>query len=367
MSAEKPSYTNEVTGVPPEEQKEGPVAIDVKGILDLGQETHKLLQQSIEARLRQELAGHTIPNDKLDNFAARLKERYIHDEKALAIIDEGLATLLKPENIQSCNKYHINVLKNAFIGFKTEQQASTLYWIASFLKGRPLEQSETIADVLKSLRGKRVLVLGDDTGSLSELLRHYGAESYGIEKDRFKLLIARSGILSLNGQPQEQTFEGSIGDFFENETTPLLKRLKELGPFDMIVSDYVFNNGSGIEEEPIVKTLNQASRKLSGPLKEIKSDFLENPVPSPWDAWDASSTRAKAEAAETYNKMTKKFRENCDNLLNDNGLQLHLRVDERHIFDMRHVDALTEPSMIVVPKNEQLRKRPKKISTGISG
>lgn len=349
MNPDKPKPKQEMANLSFEEVKESPTHLDVKAILDLEDNAKEALQQTIVTELEQKLSKHIIPNDELNNFAKQLKEKYVHDEQALAKIDERLAILLKPEDVKFCNEHGINVLESKFIGFKTKNQAKALYNIASFLKGRPLDQTETIADVRENLQGKRVLVLGDDTGSLSELLRHYGAESYGIENDEFKLLIARSGLLSLNGQPQEQVIEGSIGDFFEKSTTPLLERLKGLGPFDMIVSDYVFNHGSGIQELPTVRAIDKAAKQLAGFSGTIYASKIEETT---------HMSAEKKETVQIYIALTNNFRENCDRLLSNNGLQLHLTVDMEYLFDIRHNESPDHWTMIV-PKNPQHRKRPK--------
>lgn len=121
-----------------------------------------------------------------------------------------------------------------------------LYTLGSFIKGKPLDQSNVIQDLQEQLQGKRILILGDDTGSMSEVISSYGGSAIGIEYDKFKVLAAHSGFLSESGKTQEQVIHGDIHDLTDT-SSDLFNTLQKLGPFDIIYSHAVFNIGSGIE------------------------------------------------------------------------------------------------------------------------
>src|SRR3989338_4979725 len=127
-----------------------------------------------------------------------------------------------------------------------KRRAIELYRIASFLKGKALDGNVLEEDLEKELQGKKILVLGDDSGSFSEILNSFGAEAFGIEYNKIKVLAAHSGVFAESGLPQDQVIQGDIGDLTD-QSSSLYKTLLEKGPFDVITSSAVFNIGSGIE------------------------------------------------------------------------------------------------------------------------
>lgn len=150
----------------------------------------------------------------------------------------------------------------------------SLYSIATFLKGAKLVDDVVMADIESQLKGKKILVLGDDTGSLSELLNAYGAESMGIEYDEVKVLIAKSGILSRSGKPQLQVIQGDISDIAKKESD-LMKLIAENGPFDVIYSYAVLNYGSGIEKSlSVTPPGNYEEIELTVPLTDNCMNLL---------------------------------------------------------------------------------------------
>ena len=280
-----------------------------------------------------------------NGFCNKLKEFYKNDRDAIGIINSRLEEIQKHISYWSKAKdisLNEQFSKEEFLENKREQ-AKMLYYITSFLKGTQLDKEKPIENLKEILKDKKILVLGDDTGSLSEVLRQYGAESYGIEIDKFKILIAHSGIFAKNGNPQLQVIEGDLGTLFkgkDKETLDefslkypeekiqsliiankkerkLMEKLKELGPFDMIVSDNVFNFGSGIEKVP---------------LEAIGDDYHS------------------AEKGTTANAERLILKYNCDTLLKENGLQLHASVDEEYLFPKKYRGKLD--GMILIPKNE---------------
>lgn len=136
-----------------------------------------------------------------------------------------------------------------FFGFyfhEKKHKARDLYQVISFLQGRPVDADSFNEDAEKALKGKKILILGDDTGSFSEILNSFGAEAIGIEYDKKKVLTAHSGVFSESNLPQDQVIYGDIGDLTD-QSSDLYKTLLEKGPFDVITSSAVFNIGSGID------------------------------------------------------------------------------------------------------------------------
>lgn len=122
-----------------------------------------------------------------------------------------------------------------------------IYNLASLLKGDILDDINPLEDVKKVLRGKKILVLGDEIGTLSQVLNTFGAEAYGIEYDPRVVALAHSGILAENLVPQTQVIEGNLWKLGDRESE-FYKQISEKGPFDVIFSSAVFNDGSGFPE-----------------------------------------------------------------------------------------------------------------------
>lgn len=137
------------------------------------------------------------------------------------------------------------VLSHYFF-LSSKGRAQELYLIGSFLKQAPVSAEDTVSDLKEQLKNKKILILGDDTGSLSETLNLFGAIAVGIEYDKFKVLLARAGVFSEHG-PQNQVILGDLGDLTD-EQSGLYKKIQDLGPFDVIFSEAVFNGGSGVED-----------------------------------------------------------------------------------------------------------------------
>lgn len=121
-----------------------------------------------------------------------------------------------------------------------------LYLLGAFLKGKPLDEKNVISDLNVQLHDKKILVLGDDVGSLSEILNSFGANAIGIEYDFELVSAAHAGIFSEDHLPQTQVIHGDIGDLTDMDSD-LYKTLQSKGPFDVIFSKAVFNGGSGYE------------------------------------------------------------------------------------------------------------------------
>lgn len=174
-------------------------------------------------------------------------------------------------------------------------RAKELYYIGSFLKRSQLDVERPIDDLRDVLRGKKILVLGDDTGSMSETLNHFGADACGIEYSSLKVAIAHTGVLAEDRAPQQQVILGDIVNLADQQSA-LYKMIATKGPFDVICSDAVFNIGSGLETS--------IRRQYKGPTRQ--GDFICD------------------------------FDHNIRILMQDDGFQLHLSVDWDEAFGPYH-------------------------------
>ncbi len=136
---------------------------------------------------------------------------------------------------------------NDYFRWGDKRRAPQLYQIASFLQQKPLNKETAFQELKEAIGRKKILVLGDDVGSFSEVLNKLGAEAYGIERDGRAVAIAHSGIVAEDMRPQTQVIEGQLLDLRDGNSD-LYKGIKEKGPFDVIFSRAVFNSGSGFPE-----------------------------------------------------------------------------------------------------------------------
>jgi hypothetical protein len=126
-------------------------------------------------------------------------------------------------------------------------KAIQLYHLVSVLNGGLIGSKGDIKRELSEiLQQKKILVIGDDIGSLSEVFNFFGAEAYGIESDDFYVAVAHSGLAGESGKPQTQVIRADVGDL-QDKNKETFKYLEKIGPFDAIYSWAVFNFGSGIE------------------------------------------------------------------------------------------------------------------------
>lgn len=183
------------------------------------------------------------------------------------------------------------ILGRSFPGYSSKpRKAIELFILGSLLLGRKIDTEQVGDDLKKAFTGRKVLVLGDDIGGMSEIVNLLGGTAYGIEHDESKVEIAQSGKLAESSQPQMQVIDGDILDLTD-ENSELMKKLSQLGLFDVICSDAVFNGGSGIEKSAAVYT----SKKRTAKGKDLL--------------------------------FTGKVLDNTDRILADNGIHLHVNVD----------------------------------------
>lgn len=109
----------------------------------------------------------------------------------------------------------------------------------------PIQPDKALETIRKRLVGRKILSLGDDTGSFSEILQHFGCHTLGIEFDKDKVALAHTGKLSEDGRPRLDIIQGDIWELLlpESALATSLKSYK----FDAIVSYALFNGGSGGE------------------------------------------------------------------------------------------------------------------------
>lgn len=122
--------------------------------------------------------------------------------------------------------------------------------IVSLLKGAKVrfdsieEAEQTLTEVLGT---KRILVLGDDVGTLSNILKYFGADAYGVEIYEEAVRFAHIGLFAENGQPSTQVIQGDIRDI-ANEHSRLRQTLSAKAPFDLITSNGVLTRDVGLRE-----------------------------------------------------------------------------------------------------------------------
>jgi len=169
------------------------------------------IYQSLLERLRR------LPAPQLVELAGWGMEEERDRTKLLSAIEEYF-----PDRVSTISAGH-------------KDRGSQVYLVASFLQGRLISQDNLEENIEKALRGKRLLILGDDLGTLSEVLRAFGAEAYGIDSDQKAAMFARSGLFAENLKPQRQLIEGDIRTLI-NPASALNEKVKKLGPFDMVYS-----------------------------------------------------------------------------------------------------------------------------------
>ncbi|RIL00878.1 MAG: hypothetical protein DCC75_13795 [Proteobacteria bacterium] len=129
-------------------------------------------------------------------------------------------------------------------------------------------------DYLKErLRGKSILVLGDDVGSFSQILRmEFGADALGVEVDPVKIRIAQKGLLSDKPDPRNYVLHGDCLDLGDRSSS-LSSRLAGKS-FDMIFSFYLFCRGSGVEHNSQAKKI-LAEGGVTGDWTKLITSFCE--------------------------------------------------------------------------------------------
>ncbi len=130
--------------------------------------------------------------------------------------------------------------------------------LASAIQDRPVRLSHAIEDSRTALANKRVLSLGDDTGSLTELLRSFGCDTIGIEYDPVKVAIANSGYFNEHYATRQDILQGDMWDLLL-PNSPLAETIGAQ-PFDAIISVDLWN-GSGAE------------RPLGSTARQIKNQY----------------------------------------------------------------------------------------------
>jgi hypothetical protein len=178
-----------------------------------------------------------------------------------------------PTKMEIISPFLNNEGRGGYFHPQGDSRIINLYSIASFLKGEALSETDPVQDLESQIKGKKVLILGDDTGSLSEMLNTIGAEAVGVEYHPFKVLVAHSGICSDSGKPQEQVIQGDIASLTDKNSA-LFRELEQKGPFDLIYSFAVFNGGSGLDDS-IVK-FSGGTRLSSAAVRAFMTPVINN-------------------------------------------------------------------------------------------
>lgn len=96
------------------------------------------------------------------------------------------------------------------------------------------------------LEGQKILVLGDDRGTLTEVLKTFGAVTTSVEINQEWYEAGRDGRWTENGKPRDDLFHGNMY-WLAEPSSDLAAQIIARGPFDLIYSHYLLINGSGGE------------------------------------------------------------------------------------------------------------------------
>lgn len=136
-------------------------------------------------------------------------------------------------------------------GGSGKERGDSLIALATFLGDDGLiEPGNPVEQIREALHGKKILNLGADSGSFTQILEHFGCETLGIEYDERMVKAARTGILSEDGEPYESVIQGDVWDLMLPESD-LSERIDD--DYDAIFSRLLFNEGSGVFEVPFEK------------------------------------------------------------------------------------------------------------------
>jgi hypothetical protein len=189
--------------------------------------------------------------------------------------------------------------------------------LATGIKGEALQavsESQARIDELRSLlEGKRILVLGDDRGSLSTVLRlAFGAQAIGVEKDYLKVCVAHCGLMNPDARKDLHVRHGDIWDLVLPESN-IRSEIDRYGAFDAIVSWYVFDVGS-CAEIPC-----RAGLFASGRWNRLRADVCET--------FHIDRRNVPADKFEEARLFFAKWLEHSRVLLKPQGIQVHLQSD----------------------------------------
>lgn len=172
---------------------------------------------------------------------------FYSQEKIISIINERFN--YEPVKNSNAGNYPEKYSTASILRMESREKikAIQLYRLVSVLNSGLIgSKGDVKRELSEILQQKKILIVGDDIGSLSEVLNYLGAEAYGIESDNFYVAVAHSGLASESGKPQTQVICADMGDL-QDKNKKIFKHLEKIGPFDAIYSWAVFNFGSGIE------------------------------------------------------------------------------------------------------------------------
>lgn len=197
----------------------------------------KRLEEVFGAVYVEDLHGHDIYSTLPDeDYAEKSKAISKANTEIINKITEYLKSQVFPKTFEV----------QGYTPYSSKRHQSDLFMLGSVLLNRRINPEQIETDLVEAFKGKQVLVLGDDMGTLSETINRLGGTAFGIEYDDELVRVARSGKNAEDGLPQTQVIEGDVADLID-ENSELFKKLKSLGAFDAIYSHAVFNSGSGID------------------------------------------------------------------------------------------------------------------------
>lgn len=166
------------------------------------------------------------------------------------------------------------------ISLHSKKRGDELIYLATLFNRemQPIPTEAAIGNISERLQGKRVLSLGDDTGSLSEVFASFGCEAYGIEADPAKISIARIGYFSEDRQPNTKVIYGDVWQLVLPDSN--LRKMVAQRQYDAIISVDLFDEDSGGEEPAdtlkgrIIEHAKQMQHVVKSPLREALSKIL---------------------------------------------------------------------------------------------
>lgn len=103
---------------------------------------------------------------------------------------------------------------------------------------------QSMEELPRIFSDQKILVLGDDIGSLSEVLKGYGAITTSIERQEEAWKLAKAGRFTENGEERHDVFLGDLYELLDPHSS-ISRVVTERGPFDVIYSGDVFNRDEG--------------------------------------------------------------------------------------------------------------------------
>ncbi|MDY6789608.1 MAG: hypothetical protein SVV03_06650 [Candidatus Nanohaloarchaea archaeon] len=168
----------------------------------------------------------------------------------------GLRSVISDIANSEKERWDLDVIEEVLPSYihRKKRGSELLYLATMFSDDGLIEPGRAVSNVRENLEGKKILSLGDDTGSLTEVLEHFGCRATGIEHDKAKVDIAKTGILSEDNTPRQNVIQGDIWELMIPESN-LAQDIDQ--DYDAIISYALFNIGSGVyaQDEELVSRI----------------------------------------------------------------------------------------------------------------